>query len=33
VPVPVCAGWWQLVPIWEPDQVANPLRFAPPEPY
>jgi hypothetical protein len=27
------AGWWQLVPIWEPDTVANPLRrFAPPEP-
>jgi hypothetical protein len=20
------AGWWQLVPIWEPDQTANPLR-------
>ena len=20
VPVPVRAGWWQLVPIWEPDQ-------------
>jgi hypothetical protein len=33
VPVPVRAGWWQLVPIWEPDQVANPLRrYAPPEP-
>jgi hypothetical protein len=33
VPVPVRAGWWQLVPIWEPDQMANPLRrFAPPEP-
>jgi hypothetical protein len=32
VPVPVRAGWWQLVRIWEPDQVANPLRrFAPPE--
>jgi hypothetical protein len=32
VPVPVRAGWWQLVPIWEPDRVANPLRrFAPPE--
>jgi hypothetical protein len=29
----VRAGCWQLVPIWEPDQVANPLRrFAPPEP-
>ena len=25
VPVPVRAGWWQLVPIWEPDQVANPV--------
>jgi hypothetical protein len=25
--------WWQLVPIWEPDQMANPLRrFAPPDP-
>jgi hypothetical protein len=33
VPVPVRAGWWQLVPISEPDQVANPLRrFAPPDP-
>jgi hypothetical protein len=33
VPVPVDAGWWQLVPIWEPDQTMNPLRqFAPPEP-
>ena len=33
VPVPVDAGWWQLVPIWEPDQVAKILlrRFAPPE--
>jgi hypothetical protein len=31
--VPVGAGWWQLVPIWEPDQVTNPLRrYAPPEP-
>jgi hypothetical protein len=19
-------GWWQLVPIWEPDQTATPLR-------
>jgi hypothetical protein len=33
VPVPVDADWWQLVPIWEPDRVANPLRrYAPPEP-
>jgi class 3 adenylate cyclase len=32
VPVPVRSGWWQLVPILELDQVANPLRrFAPPE--
>jgi hypothetical protein len=26
VPVPVRAGWWQLVPIWEPAQTPNPLR-------
>jgi hypothetical protein len=33
VPVPVDAGWWQLVPIWDPEQTMNPLRrFAPPEP-
>jgi hypothetical protein len=33
IPVPVGDGWWQLVPIWEPDRVANPLRrFAPPGP-
>jgi hypothetical protein len=33
VPVPMDTGWWQLVPIWEPDRVANPLRrFALPEP-
>jgi hypothetical protein len=33
VPVPVNAGSWQLVPIWDPDQTMNPLRrFAPPEP-
>jgi hypothetical protein len=33
VPVPVDAGSWQLVPIWDPDQTLNPLRrFAPPEP-
>ena len=33
LPVPVGAGEWLLVPIWEPDRVANPLRrFAPPEP-
>ena len=26
-------GWWQLVPIWEPDQTVNPLRrYGPPEP-
>jgi hypothetical protein len=26
--LPVLAGddWWHLVPIWEPDQTANPLR-------
>jgi hypothetical protein len=33
VPVPVDAGSWQLVPIWDPDQTMNPLRrVAPPEP-
>ena len=33
MPVPVGMGEWLLVPIWEPDRVANPLRrFAPPEP-
>ena len=33
MPVPVGTGEWLLVPIWEPDRVANPLRrFAPPEP-
>jgi hypothetical protein len=26
LPVPVGEGWWQLVPIWDPDQTANPLR-------
>jgi hypothetical protein len=26
LPVLVGGGWWQLVPIWEPDQTANPLR-------
>jgi hypothetical protein len=33
IPVPPGNGWWLLVPIWESDQMANPLRrFAPPEP-
>ena len=33
LPVPVGDDWWQLVPIWEPDKVANPLRrYGPPEP-
>jgi putative oxidoreductase len=32
LPVPAGDGWWQMVPIWEPNQVANPLRrYAPPE--
>jgi hypothetical protein len=22
-PVPVGDGWWQLVPIWQPDQTVN----------
>jgi hypothetical protein len=26
LPVPAGEGWWQLVPIWEPDQTVNPLR-------
>ena len=26
LPVPEGAGWWRRVPIWEPDQTANPLR-------
>ena len=33
LPVPVGDGWWHLVPIWEPDQTANPLRrYEPPAP-
>jgi hypothetical protein len=32
VPVPADDGWWDLVPIWEPDQTVNPLRrHGPPE--
>ena len=26
LPLPEPGGWWRLVPIWEPDRVANPLR-------
>jgi hypothetical protein len=26
VPVPDGRGWWNLVPIWDPGQTANPLR-------
>jgi hypothetical protein len=26
LPVYVGDGWWQMVPIWEPDQAASPLR-------
>jgi hypothetical protein len=26
LPVLVGAGWWQLVPLWEPEQTPNPLR-------
>ena len=30
----VSDGRWQLVPIWEHDQTANPLRrYGPPEPH
>jgi hypothetical protein len=33
LPVAVGDGWWQLVPIWEPDRTANPLRrWEPPVP-
>jgi hypothetical protein len=33
LPVLVGDGWWQLVPIWEPDQTVNPLRrYGSPEP-
>jgi hypothetical protein len=33
LPVPMANGWWQLAPIWEPDQTMNPLRrYGPPEP-
>lgn len=33
LPVYVGDGWWQMVPIWEPDQTTNPLRrYGPPEP-
>jgi hypothetical protein len=32
-PVPVAPGWWHPVPIWAPDQAANPLRrYEPAEP-
>jgi hypothetical protein len=34
LPVPTGDGWWQLVPIWEPDQTPNPLRrWQPAVPY
>jgi hypothetical protein len=34
LPVLAAGGWWQLVPIWEPDQTPNPLRrWAPAIPY
>ena len=34
LPVPTGGGWWHLVPIWEPDQAATPLRrWEPPVPY
>ena len=26
LPVPTGDGWWHLVPIWDPEQTANPLR-------
>jgi hypothetical protein len=34
LPVPVGDGWWELVPIWKPDETPNPLRrWAPAVPY
>jgi hypothetical protein len=34
LPVPVCGGWWYLVPIWESHQTPNPLRrWEPAVPY
>jgi hypothetical protein len=33
IAVPAGPRWWDLVPLWDPDQVASPLRQdAPPEP-
>jgi hypothetical protein len=33
LPVSTGDGWWQMVPIWEPGQVPNPLRrYGPPDP-
>jgi hypothetical protein len=26
LPVPTGGGWWQLVPIWNPEQTVNPMR-------
>jgi len=28
LPVPARDGWWDLVPIWEPDQAPSPLLGA-----
>jgi hypothetical protein len=28
LPVPLGDGWWSLVPIWEPGQTTNPLRWS-----
>jgi hypothetical protein len=34
IPVLVPGGWWDLVPIWQPDLTPNPLRrWEPPVPY
>ena len=34
LPVPDGAGWWCLVPMWEPGQTVNPLRrYEPAEPW
>jgi hypothetical protein len=34
LPIPTGDGWWQLVPIWDPDQTPNPVRrFEPAVPY
>jgi hypothetical protein len=34
LPVPEGGGWWQLIPIWKPDETPNPIRrWEPAVPY